>query len=142
MKVFFDTSSLVKLYHKESGTQELMEFFQTNFIESIYLSEITKIELTSTVWKKCRNGEIDETIAKKLIDKFSIDSAKYSYVPDSFSLKIIACELIEKYWKKGLRTLDTLQLASGLKVKDEIEFYFTSDTILKKLAEAEGIKTK
>lgn len=35
MKVFFDTSSLFKLYHKESGTQELMDFFNNNPIETI-----------------------------------------------------------------------------------------------------------
>jgi len=141
MKVFFDTSSLFKLYHKESGTQELMGFFKNNSIETIYLAEIAKIEFSSTVWKKCRKRDIDEAIAKKLIEKFNIDSVKYSYVPDSHSLKKLASELIEKYWKKGLRTLDSLQLASGLMVKNEIGYYFTSDNILKELSEAEGLKT-
>lgn len=142
MKVFFDTSSLFKLYHKESGTQELMDFFNNNSIEAIYLAEIAKIEFSSTVWKKCRKRDIDETMAKKLIEKFNIDSVKYSYVPDANSLKTLASELIEKYWKKGLRTLDSLQLASGLMVKNEIEYYFTSDNILKELSEAEGLKTR
>lgn len=142
MKVFFDTSSLFKLYHKESGTQELMDFFNNNSIEAIYLAEIAKIEFSSTIWKKCRKRDIDERIAKKLIKKFNIDSIKYNYVPDSNSLKTLASELIEKYWKKGLRTLDSLQLASGLMVKDEIEYYFTSDNILKELSEAEGLKTR
>lgn len=40
MKVFFDTSSLFKLYHRESGTDELITFLQDNKIEAIYLSEI------------------------------------------------------------------------------------------------------
>ena len=142
MKVFFDTSSLFKLYHKESGTQELMDFFNNNPVEAVYLAEIAKIEFSSTIWKKCRKKDIDETTAKKLIEKFNIDSIKYSYVPDSNNLKILASELIEKHWKKGLRTLDSLQLASGLMVKDEIEYYFTSDNILKELSEAEGLKPR
>ena len=142
MKVFFDTSSLFKLYHKESGTQELMDFFNNNSIETIYLAEIAKIEFSSTIWKKCRKKDLDETIAKKLIEKFHIDSIKYSYVPDTSRLKTLASELIAKYWKKGLRTLDSLQLASGLIVKNEIEYYFTSDNILKELSEAEGLITR
>jgi len=142
MKVFFDTSSLFKLYHKESGTQELMNFFGNNSIEAIYLAEIAKIEFASTVWKKCRKRDIDEAIARKLIEKFNIDSIKYTYVPDSNHLKAFASSLIEKYWKKGLRTLDSLQLASGLMVKGEIEYYFTSDNILKELSEAEGLKSR
>jgi len=46
MKVFFDTSSLFKLYHNESGTQELMDFLNTNSIEEIYLAEIAKVEFS------------------------------------------------------------------------------------------------
>ena len=39
MKIFLDTSSLFKLYHKESGTQEIMDFFNSNIIESIFIAE-------------------------------------------------------------------------------------------------------
>jgi uncharacterized protein len=63
MKVFFDTSSLFKLYHKEDGTDELMSLFTNIGIEVIYLAEITKVEFSSAVWKKCRKNEIDENSA-------------------------------------------------------------------------------
>ncbi len=53
MNVFFDTSSLFKLYHKESGTEKLMDFFNNNQIDSLYLAEITQIEFSSAVWKIC-----------------------------------------------------------------------------------------
>jgi len=43
MNVFFDTSSLFKLYHRESGTEELMSLFNDVGIEVIFLAEITKI---------------------------------------------------------------------------------------------------
>ncbi|MEK6480107.1 type II toxin-antitoxin system VapC family toxin [Catalinimonas sp. 4WD22] len=119
-----------------------MDFFKNNSIEKIYLAEIARIEFVSTVWKKCRKRDIDETIAKKLIEKFIIDAIRYSYVPDSSSLKTMAGELIGKYWENGLRTLNSLQLASGLMVKNEIQYYFTSDAILKELSEAEGLKTR
>ena len=58
MNVFFDTSSLFKLYHYESGTDELMNLFSDIGIENIFLAEITKVEFCSAVWKKCRTHEI------------------------------------------------------------------------------------
>ena len=57
MNVFFDTSSLFKLYHRESGTEELMNLFNEIGIEVIYLAEITKVEFSSVVWKKCRKDK-------------------------------------------------------------------------------------
>ncbi len=58
MKIFLDTSSLFKLYHQEIGTEELEALFRTKNITDIFLSEISKIEITSTVWKKVRTKEI------------------------------------------------------------------------------------
>lgn len=142
MKVFFDTSSLFKLYHKESGTEKLMNFFRDEEIDVIFLAEITSIEFSSVVWKKCREKEIDEKVAKLLIKKFDYDSLKFSFVPESNNLKFKAKELIEKYWQKGLRTLDSIQLASVIEVKDQIEFFFTSDNLLSDIANIEGLKTK
>ena len=60
MKIFLDTSSLFKLYHREADTVELERNLSAITITSIYLSEITKVEFTSTVWKKVRTKEITE----------------------------------------------------------------------------------
>ena len=43
MKIFLDTSSLLKLYHKEQGRDELLKLIGEK-AEEIYLSEIAKIE--------------------------------------------------------------------------------------------------
>jgi len=142
MKVFFDTSSLFKLYHREDGTEELMNLFNEFGIEAIYLAEITKIEFSSVVWKKCRKNEIDERSAIQLIDKFEKDSIKFSYVPEGQSLRLKARGLIGKHWKKGLRTLDSIQLASALKVKTQIELFLTSDKLLAEISQFEGLTTK
>ena len=53
MNLFFDTSSLFKLYHLEDGTDELLELFDKVGVEILYLAEITRIEFSSVVWKKC-----------------------------------------------------------------------------------------
>jgi uncharacterized protein len=54
MKIFLDTSSLFKLYHKEDGTEIIEQVFNDNKITAVFLSEIAKIEFASTVWKKVR----------------------------------------------------------------------------------------
>ncbi|UCH95622.1 MAG: hypothetical protein JSV88_01915 [Candidatus Aminicenantes bacterium] len=42
MKAFLDTSSLLKLYHSEAGSDHLHEILSID-IEAMYLSEIAKI---------------------------------------------------------------------------------------------------
>jgi predicted nucleic acid-binding protein len=142
MKIFLDTSSLFKLYHLEAGTQDLMDFFKANVIDSIFLAEITKIEFSSAVWKKCRKREIDTDIAQILIDKLETDSKNFSFIEESKALRGMARDLIGKHWEIGLRTLDSIQLASVLTIKTEIEFMFTTDIVLSKISLLEGLKVK
>lgn len=142
MNLFFDTSSLFKLYHHEEGTNELIGFFKSNSIDSIYISEITGIEFSSAVWKKCRKQEISENIAQILIEKFEIDSANYQFVNQNDKIIKLSKNLIAKHWKTGLRTLDSIQLASVLIVKKDIDYFFTSDMILSEVATIEGLKVK
>ena len=64
MNIFFDTSSLLILYHRESGTEELLQLFSGNII-IVYLSEISKIEFSSAIWKKVRTKELSIDKAKE-----------------------------------------------------------------------------
>jgi predicted nucleic acid-binding protein len=142
MKIFLDTSSLFKLYHKESGTQEIMDFFNENIIEGIFLAELTEIEFSSVIWKKCRKKEIDEKVAQTLLEAFELDSKNFNIVSESTEIRQLAKEMIKKYWKNGLRTLDSIQLASVLMIRDKIEFFFTSDNLLAEIAKLEKLKVK
>ena len=142
MNVFFDTSSLFKLYHREIGTEELMSLFNEIGIETIFLAELTKLEFSSAVWKKCRKNEIDEALATQLIEKFDKDSVKFSFIPESQLLRQKAKGLIGKHWRKGLRTLDSIQLASAMKVKNQIDFFLTSDNLLSEISRIEGLTSK
>lgn len=80
MKIFLDTSSLFKLYHQETGTEELENVFLKSKITHIYLSEISKVEFTSTVWKKVRTKEISSDQAKLSIEFFESDFEKYNFI--------------------------------------------------------------
>jgi predicted nucleic acid-binding protein len=142
MNVFFDTSSLFKLYHREEGTDALMELFDSAGIEILYLAEITRVEFSSVVWKKCRKNEIDENLAKLLLVKFEKDAEKFTFIKEDSSLKISAQELIGKHWRMGLRTLDALQLTSALRVKHKINLFLTADNVLSQIAKTEGFVTR
>jgi predicted nucleic acid-binding protein len=139
MNIFLDTSSLFKLYHREKGTVELENLFSSHNIEGIYLAEIAKIEFASVVSKKARMKEMDIEKARFLLSAFEIDQPKFSFVPDSESIKSTAVNLISKHWMAGLRTLDSIQLASVLEVKEKVGLFHTSDMVLKELAKKEGL---
>lgn len=139
MKIFLDTSSLFKLYHVEIGSEDIVEIVKNNSIQEIYLSEITKIEFNSTVCRKVRNKEIDDDKAKVLISTFSEDYGKYIFIETNTEIINMARDLVEKYLKEGLRTLDSIHLASGVKLKDEIDVFKSSDILLNKTFELEGL---
>ena len=141
MRVFLDTSSLFKLYHKEIGTEDLLNLFKINTMEAIYLAEIAKIEFSSVIWRKCRMKEIDEFDGRKLLEKFEKDYPQFSFVPDTDELRSTAKNLIEKHWKTGLRTLDSIQLSTAISVKNEIERFISADRLLIETAKREGFKT-
>jgi predicted nucleic acid-binding protein len=142
MKIFLDTSSLIKLYHEEVGTDYLDSIFEDFKITNVYLSELAKVEYNSAVMKKVRTKELTEDEAKNLIDSFENDCQKYSFISIDHVLVQHAKELVVKYGSKGLRTLDSLQLASVIEAKTELDFAVTADDLLKSLIQLEGIDTK
>jgi predicted nucleic acid-binding protein len=142
MKIFLDTSSLIKLYHSEKGTEDMDKLFNDFVIEEIYLSEISKIEFNSAIWKKVRTQELTEDAANELIKSFETDYDNYRFIVISSELIENARDILNKYGTKGLRTLDSFQLSSSLEVKTEISFAVSADDLLKRLMELEGIKTK
>ncbi|CAN5572822.1 hypothetical protein BH10BAC3_BH10BAC3_16930 [soil metagenome] len=133
MKIFLDTSSLFKLYHREVDTEALEQLFSTVKITNVFLSEISKIEFTSTVWKKVRMKEITELEAKTTLGLFESDFGKYTFVPaDSFIVEQ-ARILTSKYGIQGLRTLDSIQLSTSVALSQQVNIFFTSDNLLKSL---------
>lgn len=142
MKIFLDTSSLFKLYHQKAGTAELEQVFAQGKISHVYLSEITKVEFASTVWKKVRTKEITAAQANATIALFEADFGKYTFATTDSLLLEQARQLVIKYGLEGLRTLDSIQLASCLVLAQEVAVFFTADKLLNTLLEAEGLPTE
>ncbi len=142
MRVFLDTSSLVKLYHEELGTSELDMLFKLNTIETIFLSEISKLEFESAFWKKARTKEITHEKTQLTISYFRADYDNFSFTPLDGQLVNRAKNLMVEYWDLGLRTLDALQLASALNIKPQIDLALTADHRLLHIFDLEKVPTK
>jgi predicted nucleic acid-binding protein len=141
MKIFLDTSSLVKLYHREVDTAELESFFSTKKVTAIFLSEILKIEFTSTIWKKVRTKEITVAAARRTLDLFESDFIKYTFIATSSTIIEEARLFQTKYGMEGLRTLDSIQLATSISLMEKVEIFITSDKLLQSFFEKEGLPT-
>jgi predicted nucleic acid-binding protein len=142
MNIFLDTSSLIKLYHTEIGTAELDLILLTRKIDRIFLSELSKIEFVSTIWKKVRTKEIVDLQGKEIIDLFESDSRQYIFIATNDIVIEKACVLANKYGLQGLRTLDSIQLSTAVSLLNKVDTFLTSDKLLKTLFEAEGLATE
>ncbi len=139
MIIFLDTSSLFKLYHKETGTKELEVIFDTNTINEIILSELTKIEFASTIWKKVRTKELTSEAGVKTIQLFESDYSKFTFIALNSLVIEYARNLISTYGALGLRTLDSIQLASSISTREKVDLFITADLLLQELMNKEGL---
>ena len=137
MIAFLDTSALVKLYHLEEGTGAVENAI--SIAEELYLSEIARLEFRSALWKKVRTGEVSEENALISIGSFQNDTDNYRWVAVRLSIIDSAQKLLMTHGKKGLRTLDSIQLASVLTLRDDGCQFITFDTTLKGISLAENL---
>ena len=71
MRYFLDTSALVKIYHRESGSDTALSIYNSDSV--IFISEMSRLEFISTIYRKFRNKEIDKGTLRVLEDKFVSD---------------------------------------------------------------------
>lgn len=136
-----DSSSLCKLYYEETDSLEVEGIF-TNFeISSVVLSELAEVEFSSTIWKKVRTKELTESEATSILSLFETDLSKYEIVSINREIIERAKNLLNTYGEDGLRTLDSIQLATCCLIKNEIDLFHTADKLLNKLFLRESLST-
>lgn len=86
-----------------------------------------------------RNKEISELKAKEIIGHYEIDLEKYTFSPIESIIIEQARKLITKYGINGLRTLDSLQLATAVYLKNEVDLFITSDKLLSEFFKQESL---
>lgn len=118
MQYFFDTSATVKIYHQEEGSEIVLPVYLED--NTIIISEVSKVEFLSTIYKKFRNNEISLKALEALRERFLADSSdKFIVIPIVSSIIDSALDLYEKYGNSNhLFSLDAVQIAAFTAVSD------------------------
>ena len=132
MKSFFDTSSLIKKYIDENGSEVVSELFENS--DEIVLSPITRIEFLSALQIIVNSNFLTQESYEIALSEFTQDSVDYEFLKFDSSLEELVLQVVKKY---GLRSLDGIQLASA-KISNSDQF-ITSDTKLFEAAQKELI---
>ena len=142
MNYFFDSSALVKLYHPELGSERVSAMFGGPD-RRVIVSRLAGVELHSALALKTRTGQLDSERSAALRIRFLDDvaSGAIALVAVSEFHYPAAERLIIRYGnRQGLRTLDALQLAVALEVKDRVglDTLVAADKVLCEVAVLEG----
>ncbi len=140
MIAYLDTSSIVKLYVDEDGTDEIRRVVSQS--EAVAASWIAYAETRSAFARRYREGGIPITEYRQRVGAFEDDWAGYLAVDVSHDVIRRAGNLAEKH---GLKALDAIHLASALNLKDDqaspsLSVIFSSaDARLQRASEEEGL---
>jgi predicted nucleic acid-binding protein len=131
MNLFLDTSAVVKIYHQEKGTEKFSQYLE-RISEELFLttSDLTKIELHSALLKKYREKEIPEKNLTEVFQLFDKDFQKYNIIFVDSIIKNVALFMLDLFGMKyGIRTLDSLQLATAIFSNNysKIDYFVSAD---------------
>ena len=140
-KYFFDTSAIVKRYHREDGSDFIDILFAEADAEFV-ISDISIIEFYSALSLKVRVGEINEENFMSLRKLFSQDikGGLYEIAEFANAEKLESTKLLLKYAKKhSLKTLDAIQLSVVKSVnQSEVKAVVCADEKFCKIIAFEG----
>ena len=131
MKLFLDTSALIKAFHKEQGTETVVKLLSQENL-SVWISDLTRIEFKSALYRRFNNNQITEPDLQTSFNGFNEYLNNISVEPLN-SLTISEAEnLFLKNYHYGLRTLDALQLSTFMLLSDnELIFVSADDKLCK-----------
>jgi predicted nucleic acid-binding protein len=140
---FFDSSSLAKFYHVEDGTAEVSRIV-SDVSNLVVISGLTVVEMVSVFAIKVRTGFGTVDDGQACIRRFQDDVlfGKFQLVSIEESHFASAARLLQQHaFDLRLRTLDALQLAVAIKVKQraKLDYFVAADKVLCQVAEREGL---
>ena len=139
MHLFLDSNALVKLYHAEAGTENLICLLKENVNDLILtIADISRIEFRSAFLKRVRTKEIKLEIVREVFSFFEDDLVMFNIIEVDEDVKNLAINLLDNIaHEKGLRTLDSIQLSTAITTNQilPIDYFVTSDKNLSNVAE-------
>ncbi len=127
MRVFVDTSSLFKRFIQDEGSVALERLFEE--ASEIVVSPVTWMELNSALSKRVRDKSLTTKQFSGVLSEAKKDFDFFSRVEWNESLEEKVAEMVNKV---SLKTLDAIQLASG--VISKADLFVTSDKKLFQVA--------
>lgn len=141
MIAYLDTSSLVKLYFEEEGSESIQAMVEE--ADSLSTSWLSYVEARSAFSRKYREGGMTLAQYESVLSTFEDEWAKYSATEVSSQIMRQAGGLTEKH---GLRALDAIHLASAMAIRDDRSrqpisvFFSSSDARLRAAGRAERLQ--
>lgn len=138
---YLETSALVKLYVRESGTERVLALANRTTENRLAILALTQVELRSAVRRRERNGEIPTLVATHLLQAFKrhLEQRFVSQMVNDFVLDV-ASALVDRH---ALRAYDAVQLAGYLALRGstgtDVPVFVCSDHALLEAARLEGI---
>jgi uncharacterized protein len=141
---YLETSALVKLYVRESGTDRLLEMTSRSSDSRLAILSFSQVEFRSAIRRRERNREIPTAVAMGLLEAFGrhLQTRFVTQNVTDFVLDI-ANALVDRY---GLRAFDAIQLGGYAVLKTatptaETPVFVCADRDLIAAAEMEGFST-
>jgi len=120
VRAFIDTSSLIKKYVEEKGSEEMEGLLQQ--ASEIVVAPTAWVEFNSAVSQCLRDKRLTPQNSSFLLSEAKRDFRSYSIVVWNEALEETAAEVVHQHF---LATLDAIQLAAGLLSRADI--FATSD---------------
>jgi predicted nucleic acid-binding protein len=133
---YFDTSVLVKVYHREAGAEAVKVLYRST-TDQIVISNLAIPETFSAFHRKRRDGLMNKKETLAVLRKFFADiTSRFTVTPLDQRHILLSLDLIDR---QGLRTLDALHLASALLLRPLKITFTCSDHQLLEAAVQEGL---
>ncbi|VEN74709.1 PIN domain protein [Candidatus Desulfarcum epimagneticum] len=134
LNLFFDTSALAKIFHKEAGSEAVIGLIQNQNAE-LWISELARVELVSALHRRFRMHEINAEQLKTVLGILGKELKNFHSEPLGSGVLAEAEKLIRDYAGTiGLRTLDALHLATFLLISETDWKFVVADNALLKAA--------
>lgn len=141
MKLFFDTSALIKYFHEEEGTSEVTALINSSDNE-IWISELARVEFLSALFRRARNREITDEQLTEAMSGFEEESASFNCEPFGHATIKEAETILRQHGKShGLRTLDALQLSAFSLIAEKDWYFVSADDNLCTAVRTQGYNT-